>query len=229
MDISQEVLFFKKVYPLFNAELIYYTELYNLQRSLQCVGETEQLTFLKEEQNEIAHFFKKNSFLYEYYKLGLSELDQVYFSQHSGPKSHLLSELPAIELNMNSLSSHTLARIMALERLKSAIEDKLNSITLPGDASAGVRANKNRLKWTGEAINLVEVAYGLWLTGQINDGKASIAEVIQFLEAHLDIKIGRPYRRWTEVARRKTLSPTKFIDQMRSAIEKRIDEENSLG
>lgn len=229
LDISQQVLLFKKVYPLFISELIYYSELYNLERSLQRLDETEWVTFLKEEQNEISHFFKKNNFLYEYYKLGLSELDQVYFSEQGGTKSHLLSELPAVELNTNSLSSHTLARIMALERLRSVIGDKLTRLSPPGEAPGGLGANKSRLKWTGEAINLVEVAYGFWLTGQINHGNASINEVIQFLEAHLDVKIGRPYRRWTEVARRKTLSPTKFIDQMRLAIEKRIDDENSLG
>lgn len=227
-DIAEQVLYFKKVYPLFFSQLIYYTESYNLERHFQLLDRAQQLIFLKEEVNQITHFFKKNSFLYDYYKLNISELDAVYFSNEDASKSHLLSELPAIESTRASLTARTLSRIMALERLKLDIEDKLNEISSGGDSPGSFGANKSRLKWTGESINLVELAYGIWLTGQINHGNASIAEIVQFLESHLNVQIGRPYRRWSELARRKNLSPTKYIDQLQSAIQKRLDDENSL-
>ncbi|HZY39712.1 MAG TPA: RteC domain-containing protein, partial [Mucilaginibacter sp.] len=86
----------------------------------------------------------------------------------------------------------------------------------------------SKLQWTGEAINIVELAYGIWLTGQLNHGNATISEIIAFFEEKFTIKIGRPYRRWTEISQRKQVSATKYIDQLKSAIDKRIDEELTL-
>jgi len=83
-----------------------------------------------------------------------------------------------------------------------------------------------RLVWTGGAVNLTELAYGIWLTGQLNDGNVSITQIITWLENHLHIKIGRAHRRWETIAARKRLSLTKFLDQMTEAIRKRLDEEN---
>jgi hypothetical protein len=81
------------------------------------------------------------------------------------------------------------------------------------------------LKWTGESINLVEIAYGIWLTGQVNHGQASITEIVEFLEKALRVRIGKSHRRWQSIASRKRLSYTKFLDECKTAIEKRVDEE----
>ena len=65
-----------------------------------------------------------------------------------------------------------------------------------------------------------------FLFGQINDGNASITQIITWLENHLHIKIGRAHRRWETIAARKRLSLTKFLDQMTESIRKRLDDEN---
>ena len=82
------------------------------------------------------------------------------------------------------------------------------------------------LKWTGDTINLVEIAYGIWLTGQVNQGNSSITEIMELLEEAFQVKIGRPFRRWQEISQRKMISPTKYIDQVKAQILKRIDEGN---
>lgn len=81
------------------------------------------------------------------------------------------------------------------------------------------------LRWTGESINLVELAYGVWLTGQLNNGNATISETIRWMESSLDIRIGRAYRRWTEISRRDPVNTTKFLDRMKVAILERIRNE----
>ena len=229
LNIAEEVLYYKKVYPLFSSRLIYYTASYNLERSLQLIDKAEWISFLQEELKLIPRFFKKHNSLYEYYRLDLTELDQLYFSNNSPSAGHLLPKFPATEFTPAAIASYTLAKFMALERLRQDIGDRLSALENPGNSEGTLSTSKSRLKWTGETINLVEVAYGLWLTGQINNGNASITEIIEFLESRLHVKIGRPYRRWTEVSRRKTVSATRFIDQMKLAIYKRIDDENRLG
>jgi hypothetical protein len=83
------------------------------------------------------------------------------------------------------------------------------------------------LTWTGDAINIVELAYGIWLTGQLNNGNASLNQIVKWLESSLHINIGVIQRRFIEIERRKRISVTKFIEQMKEAIIKKIEGGNS--
>jgi hypothetical protein len=81
------------------------------------------------------------------------------------------------------------------------------------------------LKWTGETINLVEIAYGIWLTGQVNHGNASISEIVLWLEKHFAVRVGKAHRRWQNISGRKRLSYTRYLDECKAAIEKRVEDE----
>lgn len=100
-----------------------------------------------------------------------------------------------------------------LERIVALLENKKAGKQHDGPAA---------LRWTGESINLVELAYGIWLTGQLNNGNATISEIIRWMEASLGIHVGRAYRRWTEISRRDRVHSTKFIDRMKDSIDGRI-------
>jgi len=69
------------------------------------------------------------------------------------------------------------------------------------------------------------LACGIWLTGQVNNGNTSITEIVEFLEHAFRVRIGKAYRRWQSIARRKRLTYTNYLDEMEGAIEKRIGEE----
>jgi hypothetical protein len=207
-DVAEEVQYFKKVYPMFCSQLIYYSESYNLEKYLQLIDRNEWIIYLNEELKAIPRFFKRNSFLYEYYRLGLTELDDIYFTS-GGVKSHLIPEFPSLDFSAAATVSYSLAKIIAFERLRESIRAKLDN--LESSASNDVsKQNKDKLKWTGDVINLVELAYGIYLTGQLNNGNASLNQIVRWLEANLQVSIGIIQRRFTEIASRKRLSPTKL-------------------
>jgi hypothetical protein len=81
---------------------------------------------------------------------------------------------------------------------------------------------------TGESVNLVELLYGLHLTGQLNNGHATITEIIQWLGKHWHADVGNAFRRWHAISNRKRVAPTKFIEQMRDAINRKLDDDNDL-
>ena len=85
------------------------------------------------------------------------------------------------------------------------------------------------LKWTGETINLVEVAYGIWLTGQLNNGNTSVTEIVEWLElAFRVMKIGKAHRRWQSIAGAEKVEKgviPKYLDECKAAVEKRVEEE----
>jgi hypothetical protein len=72
-------------------------------------------------------------------------------------------------------------------------------------------------------INVIELAYGLWLTGQINNGNASLNQIVRWLEKSLSVSIGIAQRKFSEISRRKRISITKYLDQMKDAIIKKIE------
>jgi hypothetical protein len=79
------------------------------------------------------------------------------------------------------------------------------------------------IKWTGDVINVIELAYGLWLTGQINNGNASLNQIVRWLEKNLSVSIGIAQRKFSEISRRKRISITKYLDQMKDAIIRKIN------
>jgi hypothetical protein len=215
---EEEIYFFKHIKPTFYALLFY--ELFLLDLDTRRPIGTPQIikAYYEDELGHIARFFEINAFYYHYYKTGATELDDRYFIRDAAP-----GRIPVMDLidpfpGFSTTLDLTFARFIAYEQLQRHIVDRLTQPPLP-------LKKMITLKWTGEAINLVEVAYGIWLTGQLNNGNATITEIIQFLEQHLGIGIGIPNARWAQLSARKTTAPTKYLDRMKEALEQRMAEE----
>lgn len=63
------------------------------------------------------------------------------------------------------------------------------------------------------------------MTGQVNNGNASISEIVVWLEKHFAVRVGKAHRRWQNIAGRKRLSYTRYLDECKVAIERRVEEE----
>lgn len=72
------------------------------------------------------------------------------------------------------------------------------------------------------------MAYGIYQTAQVNNGKIGLAELVRKFEKVFNVNIGRPYRRFSEIKQRKRLSRTKYLDEMVKSINKKIDDEDAF-
>lgn len=226
-DQQAEIHFFKKLKPQFYAQQWFEILYYNL-RAQAPAGTPEMVrAYYEEELQQVFRFFRIHAFHYQYFKSKATELDHLYFVRDAQPSDILVMELVDPAPGFTTALDHLFAKFIAYERLQDHLLDLLAGgmvQTLVKEKKAG----RNSLRWTGESINLVELAYGLWLTGQINNGNASITEIMEWLGLHFQVNIGRAFRRWSSISKRKRISPTKFIDQLRAAILKRLDDENGL-
>lgn len=224
---EEEIHFFKNIKPRFYAYQIYELLLYNLRMQMP-VGTPEMMkAYYEDELQQVFRVFRVDAFHYQYYRTKATELDAVYFlreaDQNVWPDLDFIDPPPGFSTAMD----YKFAKYMAYEWLRDLLVELL---TAAQTAVKIQRASRDRmviLKWTGDAINLVELAYGIWLTGQLNNGNAGIAEIMQWLEVNLQVKIGRPFRRWQSISGRKRISTVRFIDQIRAAILKRLDDENA--
>jgi hypothetical protein len=223
---EEEIYFFKHIKPAFYALQIYELSLHNLV-ARKPVGTREMLkVYFEEELLFISHFFKTNAFHYHYYKTGATELDDRYFVRDATPGRISMMEIIDPVPGFSTTLDLTFARFIAYERLQLHLVDELTALF--SEQKVLLKKAALQLKWTGETINLAEVAYGLWLTGQLNHGKASMAEIVRWLEEIFSVHIGEPHRRWQEIAQRKSVSPTKYLDFMAAEVKHRLENEYDI-
>ena len=229
VDQRSEIEFYKKIKPAFYSHKVYEVELYNLVTN-QPVGPVQTIAgYLEDELKQVKRFLGLNAFHYHYYKFGAVELDNLYFVRGAKLSTIPLPEIPESDPGFSTSMDYLFAKFMAYELIQSHLIQQLIGLTNPELLHIEKKGGQFRdLKWTGDAINLVEIAYGIYHTGQVNNGNASLTQIVLWLEENLQINIGRAHRRFTEISRRKRLSPTKYLDQMRDAINKKIENDLTI-
>lgn len=224
-----ETYFFKHLKPLIYSYLISEIELSRIFLNKPETAEQSDSAYYSSFTTEYQEFFTDNSFQYRYYKSQSTEFDYLLFVRQEDISLVAIDYAALTDPDFSTPFDSVFAKFIAFERvqkiLKNIIGDSSNSQRV---VSCVNEASDESLSWTGDAINLVEVAYGIWLTGQLNNGDATISEIIFWMERKFKLKIGRAYRRWTEISKRKLISPTKYLDQMKERINKRIEDEHDL-
>lgn len=223
---EREIHFFKVVKPGYYALQLFEIEWYHVSIN-KPVGTTQMLkAFYEEELLTLLRFFRNHAFYYQYYRLQATDLDEKFFlrdSRHGDiPVLDVIDPLPGFSTALDYL----FAKFIAYERLRDHLLDQLAMLYL----EKRVDKASPSLRWTGEKINLVELAYGIHFTGQVNKGKAEVMEILTWLTESLGIAISpdQAYRMFLDIKRRKTVSPTRFIDRMAESVKRHIENSFSL-
>jgi hypothetical protein len=224
---DEEIYFFKDYLPGIMATRVEEIMKYHLHMHVPIGTDESRLKYYEDELKARKSFFRMNSFYYQYFRSGLSDLDRIFFTADAAPL-----EVPPADLSEFSDPCSTpitclFAKFIAYERIQYHILQQVVKIKHPETKPNTSASPVSDLRWTGDAVNIVELAYGLWLTGQLNNGNASLNQIVRWLESSLQVSIGIIQRRFNEIERRKRLSVTKFIDQMKEAILKKIDKDHS--
>ncbi len=228
LDKTEEIHFLKKIKPRFSCLHIYYLERYNIETNVPA-GDAESLkSFYRDELKALVRFFQHISFQYQYYRLGATELDTLYFLRGTDVQSVLMPEIHELDPDFATSCDYLFSKIKAYEMLQDYLVKALNTLHPLSGYSSTEHKELPELKWTGDKINLVEVIYGLYFTGQLNNGNADISVIIRFMEKHMQIDLSRAYRDFLDIRSRKKTSPTRYIEQMGDSIQKRIDDDMTL-
>jgi hypothetical protein len=234
---DDEIHFFKYDKPRFTAEHFYVMEIFTIEAARPLNDTVLLKAFYEQELKYIHRFLAQNKFLYSYYQFDLKELDQLLFIRGAKPVDIPVPDVVGLDPSFTTCCDLLWGKFMAFERLEEWVRHELEELNNGGIAVPFAQGKGGPLpvcdspggpggmKWTGETINLVELAYGIWLTGQLNNGQVSITEIVEFLEKAFRVRIGKPHRRWQGIANRKRLGYTRYIDEIKKALEKRVEEE----
>jgi len=219
-DDAEEIYCFKEAKPAFLSWYIYHTEWYHILRRVPAGDAGVTNAYFLDEIRSVDRYLGQVVFFCQYAKMKATELDGLCFIRGKSLDSIVLPELVEADPEFSTYADHTFAKIKAYGMLRDSL---LEEVRLPDLGVNGVD-----MRWTGDACNLVEVIYGIYDTQQINHGKVELQEIVTWVEQGLKVNLSRFYRRFTEIKERKMISPTKYLDAMRDAILRRIDDDLKL-
>lgn len=219
LNEEQEIGFFKYVKPRFAAWQTYYIELNNLISSTPIGTDQMIRDYYINEIGIIDRFFKINAFYHQYYVKDEHSKDNIYFLRNNRSQFPPCGELFTIESDFSTELDYLFSKFRAYEMLRDYIIKRIKFLYQESDRSSVMElvAKRKRL-WSGDKVELVEIAYGIYYTRRLNNGKAEISDIIDWLEESLDIDLSQAYRMFVDIRRRKTISYTKFLDEMRHEI-----------
>jgi hypothetical protein len=227
-DKAEEIPIFKHIKPSFYQWQIYYTELYNIETNLPYGDAEKQATFLEQELLYIERFFRQYAFLYQYYKLNATELDSLYFVRGAEMQSILLPEVPDLDPEFSTSCDYLFSKFKALATLKEWVLERLLLLkkkSIDPQALSG-NLHPGEMNWTGDTIDLAEIGLGFYHTGKLNNGTAGLGEIFRWLEETFHVNIGIPAKRFAELRKRKRLSRTRYLNEMRESLNLKMENED---
>ena len=117
-----------------------------------------------------------------------------------------------------------LAFVKNMQRHLSAIATQMP----PLNPSTNEQNNIPALQWTGNAIDLVEIIYGISEMGCINNGNIQLNELAPVLYAFFGVNSKDCYRFYTDIKRRKNDSRTYFLDKMQVKLNEKMRRDDEL-
>jgi hypothetical protein len=210
-----EVFYFKNLLPLFSSLQLHFRYVYKLRVKLPVGDKKRQRKYSQAVLARIMAFFSGNGFHYDYYNSGSAQLDGLFFTS-SGDPEDVLQPVLADPFGDGTQMGRLVARFMALERFRNDLLGGLQGLE-------GVPLLSHRevdhsgklisgLRWTGEAIHLIELAHGMHLTGQVNGGEMGIVEFFRQMGEVFKVNLMIPKRGFDDLKSRKTMSRTHFLD-----------------
>jgi hypothetical protein len=223
LDTDDEIAFFKNEKPKFYAEQIYAIEFFTMEINKPKENETVIRNYYEQELRFIKRFFDQHRFVYQYYQLGGSELDEAYFTRGAKPASIFLTDAPAFDPCFSAACDYLIARFISCERMQVELLNLLYGSVDQPFSLAEIKKKRN-LKWTGDKSKLIELAYALYSSGEINNGKLKLADLMSLFEESFEVSLSRYSHRFSEIKMRKSISRTKFLDDLAKDLIRYMDE-----
>lgn len=225
---TEEITFFKHQKPKLLGLLLYFHEILCVETRRPL--DTEMLDeYYEKRQEEQKLFFDRHIAFYQYYRSGGSYLDNYYFLRGRQKESFDVDVCQFDDCSGFSTGyDHLVARIIAMEMFYAYLSERRRICLRRGDEDvpAELLKVKGSYQWTGNAIELVEIVYGLNEMGCLNSGETPIHELAAFMGTLFGVDVRDCYSAYTDMKRRKNESRTYFLDKMREKLNKRMQQDD---
>lgn len=215
-NAEEEIRFFKHQKPAIVSKLIYYNAIYKIETKKPYGGKAVK-KYYNDELEKLKRYFDNNLEFYKYYRTNNTFIDDKLFVR--GKYDIKLSlDTYYFEADHNFSTSHDYkaAKIIANDLIQVYLEDQLHS---PLHKSKSIELPN--LNWRGSKTALTELIYALHAQGVFDN--TDIKVIAKTFESIFNVDLGDFYHTFMELKARK-INRTKFLDSLRDALIKRMDE-----
>jgi len=220
----EEIHFFKIIKPQVLSKLLFYNKLLVIEGRRPKIFVLQE-TYLKNMLLEHHKFLEENHLICQYYWQKECYLDEHYFLRAEGKYPNLMELfVGCTDPEFSTQHDFTFSFIIACENLNKYLENELDKLQYQGSVPAIY--SRSTMKWTGNKIDLVELAYALHSISCINNGNIDIKEIIEAFSKLFNIELDDFYRTYQDIRMRKT-ERIKFLDKLKQALQNRLDESDA--
>ncbi|MCS2893543.1 RteC domain-containing protein [Parabacteroides faecis] len=225
---AEEIIFFKHQKPKLLGLLLYFHEILCVETRRPLGREMLDEYYMKR-QEEQKLFFDRHIAFYQYYRSGATHMDSYYFLREQQEE---VFDVDVCHFDDGSGFStgydHLAARIIAMEMFYAYLSERRRVCMQRSNEDTHIELLKVKgsYQWTGNAIELVEIVYGLNEMGCLNDGETPIHELAVFIGTLFGMDVRDCYSAYTDMKRRKNESRTYFLDKMRDRLNKRMQQDD---
>jgi len=219
--LEDEILFFKRIKPLFYGKYIYYISIYNYHIKQPAGSDETVVEYIGCHLKDLKQFFDRNQAFYQYYRSESNHLDSFYFTRGSLDMYSELEDFQGDELFSTS-HDYKISKIIANEQFQEFLISKCKAIN-----DDCVNRNDSPVIWTGNQTDLVELLYALVECGSFNNGNVQIKSVIQYFQEIFQVDLKYYYHKYTDISNRKK-ERTVFLDKLKVCLTKKMDSKHEL-
>ncbi|NJK96628.1 MAG: tetracycline regulation of excision, RteC [Bacteroidales bacterium] len=220
-----EITFFKEIKPSIYSKLIYFIKIFNIESKRPTGSDKSQKKYLQNEIAKIELYFSENLEFYQYFRNNMTYLDDKYFVRgRLDLRLYVNSFSYDSDPDFSTSHDYKVAKILANDLLCIYLNSELASLERKEHNNRSGQIRKSKYAWTDSKISLVELIYALQACGCINNGSVDIKEIALFMENIFDFDLGDFYRTYLEIKNRQ--NPPKFLDSMKAALIKKIEEQD---
>ena len=223
-DLAQEIQFFKEIKPNLVSQLLYHAQIFDLKTRFPIGPRTVIESFYQNEITKIENFHNNHIEFYQYYRSGCSHFDEIYFVRTGA--HYVLQEdnyVSLIDPGFSTSHDHILAKVKAYDLLSAYLTRELNALSIPIQPTT--IDHPGPFHWTDSKASLVELIYSLHSAKVINGGSCDISHLVAFFEQAFNFQLSDSYRTYVDIKNR--AKPTKFIDALKTALYRRIEEDEA--
>lgn len=213
-DIDEEIDFFKNKKPVILGHLIFFNQIFRIESGCPLFGDTAK-NYYTDEVERLKAELRKDIEFYRYYRSGATHYDELYFTRGQEDVS-MFTEAFFFETDtgFSTYFDYKVAIIISSEMLFNYLFGRMNDKDIRDKREKELhRILHSHYTWTETKAAIVELIYGLFAVGCINNGKAEIADLARIFSLIFNIDIGDFYHAYLALKIKKK-SPTAFLEKM---------------
>jgi hypothetical protein len=216
-DVAAEVNYFKHTAPIFYHRYFYFTKLYNA--ALSCITSTKEVyaNFIEKEEKAVEEFFIRYGEFCRYYYMGITSLDEQFFTR-GVPANWILDEVAVLIDSNFSLGTYRLSWIKANEEYRRFLETEKMRLENRQPVT-GVQWQGRTYSWEATDSDATELIYAFSRKKpvKVNGREADIKDYAIMFKDFFQKEIKNVYRtRVYNKRRKKDIAP--FLSSLLQAV-----------